>query len=221
MEFEDLERRWKEQDAKLDAGLRLNARVLRESVLGKTERTLRWTGRGLILEALLGFVPVIWLGSFIADHLVAPRLWLPAAFLDAFAIAAFSVSIRHAVVLRSIDWSAPILAIQSQLAALRRARARATLWTLAVSPLLWAPLVVVAFEGFLGVDISGALAGTWLAWNVVFGLVVLTLAIWVARRHGQRLARVPVLRVISRELGGRRVAEAQGFLESLRAYDES
>jgi hypothetical protein len=219
MELEDLKRRWEEQDRKLDAGLRLNRRLLEQSVLTKAETSLRRLTRLLWLELLLDLVPVVWLGSFLADHIGQPRFWIPAAALDVFAIGSVAALAREAFGARSVDWGAPVVEIQQQVEAARIRRIRATQWTLALAPLLWTPLLVVALQGFWGVDAYAALGGVFLAANVLFGLAVLGLAVWASRRWAGRGGEASsVARRFARVLAGRSLADAQAFLGSLGRF---
>src|SRR5215813_7823293 len=95
MDIEELKRRWQEMDEKLDASLRLNERVLAQAVLARARKASRSTGRGLLVEIVLGAVPVLRLGSFLADHIREPRFWVPALLLDLFALASFAALLRQ------------------------------------------------------------------------------------------------------------------------------
>jgi hypothetical protein len=218
MELDDLKRLWEEQDRKLDASLRLSARALEEVGRGKAEAAARRMSWSVILEMLLAFLPVYLLGSFVADHIGQARFWIPAAALDVFAIATFGGLIRQQAVLRSIDWSAPVLEIQRTLAAVRVSRVRATQWTFFLAPLLWPPLFIVVFEAFLGVDAYRAFGGIYVAGNVVFGLVFLALAVWVSRRFADRFGGAPIVQRFMRDLAGHNLAAAQGTLGSLDRF---
>jgi hypothetical protein len=220
MELEEMQRRWQEMDRKLDASLRLNERVLAQAVLSRAQRKSRWTGRGLVLEIVLGVLPVLWLGSFLADHIREPRFWIPALLLDVFAIASFGALLRQRLLLGSIDWSGPVAEIQRALAELRVRRARTTMGTLVVSPLLWTPLLVVALEGFVGVDAYRVFNAAWFAGNVLFGIAVLVLALWVARRFSERLEGAPLLRRLLRDLGGRSLGEAERAVASIDRFED-
>ena len=219
MELDDLKRRWEEQDRKLDRSLRLNARAVEEAVRGRSRAEARQAGLGLFLELVLGFLPVLWLGSFIADHIREPRFWIPAMALDIFAIATFGGLVRRQVVLRAIDWSAPVLEIQKRLAAVRMGGARATKWTLLLAPLLWTPLSIVAFRGLFGVDSYAAFGAAYVAANAAFGLLFLAVAVRVSRRYADRAERSPALQRFMRDLGGRNLARAEDSLASLDRFE--
>jgi hypothetical protein len=220
MELEDVRLRWQELDRKLDASLRLEKRVLTEAVLSRAQAASRWAGRGILVEILLGAIPVLWLGSFLADHIREPRFWIAAAVLDVFAVASLGSLLRQQALLRAIDWSGPVAAIQRALAEIRVGRVRATKWTLMIAPLLWTPMLVVALRGFLGVDVYRAFdgAGLFLAANLLFGLAFLGTAVWASRRFSERLHRVPFVRRLLRDLGGRSLGEAEGVVASIERF---
>ena len=71
MDLEDLRRIWQEQDGKLSEILRSNARRAAESALRRAETSTRGIAWTVLLDLALSAIPVIWLGSFVADHLRA------------------------------------------------------------------------------------------------------------------------------------------------------
>jgi hypothetical protein len=222
MELEDLRRLWQELDRKLDASLRLDERILAEAVVSRAQAASRRSGRGILVEIVLGAIPVLWLGSFLADHIREPRFWIAAAVLDVFAVASLASLLRQQALLRGIDWSGPVAGIQRAIAEIRVRRVRVTKWTLMLAPLVWTPMLVVALRGFLGVDVYHAFegAGLFLAANLLFGLAFLAAAVWASRRFSERLHRVPFVRRLLRDLGGRSLGEAEGVVASIHRFAE-
>jgi hypothetical protein len=86
------------------------------------------------------------------------------------------------------------------------ARLRTTKWILILSPLLWTPLVIVLFHAVTRLD-PYALFGRWLAANFAFGVLVIPLLLWLARRKR--------VRRLAHYLDGKRLAAARKFLASL------
>src|SRR6266850_4836054 len=146
MELDDLKTRWEEQNRKMEAGLRLNSRLLKQAVLGRAETSLRRLSRLLVFELIANGVAVLWLGSFLADHANEPRFALPAAGLLAGCAVLLVAGIRQIAAVSSVDYAAPIVAIQRRLESLRVERIRAAKWTLMLAPLAWTPLLIVAME---------------------------------------------------------------------------
>ncbi len=220
MELEELQRLWEKQDKKLDASIRLNTRLLRETVLGKAEAATRPLSRLLWFELLFAVPAVLLIGSFLAEHVGEARFFFPALGLHLGVIALLVSGIRQHVVLRAIDYGAPILSIQKRLASLRVLRIRTVKWTFILAPLAWTPLLIVALKGLFGVDAYTMFGGRWLIANVLFGLVVIVLAVWLSRRYADRMGSSPVVQRLMRELAGQSLTTAESFLDSLSQYEE-
>ena len=220
MELQDLKNRWAEYDRKLDASLRLNTRILREINLDRVDSALKRLTRLIVFELLLDLAAVIALGAFIVSHIGEVRFLAPAVLLDVCAIGFVITSIRQLVALNSLDYSAPVVAIQKQLGVLRIERIRVTKWVLLLSPLLWTPLLIVALEGLFGVDAFRFLDGTWLAANLLFGLAFIPLMLWAARRLADRWQGSPLLQSLMDDLAGRSLIDAAGFLGTLSHFEE-
>ena len=220
MEIEDMKRLWEEQNRKLDASLRLNTRILRESVLGKAATAMTRLSWLLVPEILLNFVVVVWLGSFIADHIREARFLIPALVLDLGAMALFIDGIRQLVAILSIDYSAPIVTIQKRLGELKIQQVRITMLTLLTAPLLWIPLLIVALKSLLNLDAYMIFSGSWLAANVAFGVAVILLGVWISRRTAGWRKRSPLVQRLMRNIGGYNLNAATGFLSSLARFEE-
>jgi hypothetical protein len=219
MELDDLKQMWAEQDAKLEKSIRLNTQLLRESGMTRVGKALAPLSWGIAVEGILNVVIVLWLGSFLGDHIGEPRLAAPAALLFVCAIAILNVGIRQWTALRALDYGAPVVDIQKRLATLRVGRIRTTKWILLLSPLLWTPLLIVGFHTLTGVDPYAFMDGKWLAGNLIFGLVFLVGMLWVSKRYGDRWSRFPAVRRLMDALAGRSLAAASGALEEIERFE--
>lgn len=220
MELDDLKQSWQEADRKLDASLRLNTVRLYVTTLNKAETALRRLSWFLWLDLLIDIPIVVGLGSFIADHLAEPRFVIPAMALDLFVIVLMGLSIRQLVALGGTDPGEPVVALQKRTESLRIERLRATKLTLLVSPLIWIPMLIVGLKGFLGLDAYSIFDHAWLISNVLFGLAVIPLAIWISRRYADRMERSPLVRRVMRDLAGYNLNAAQDYLGRLARFEE-
>jgi hypothetical protein len=218
MELDELKTRWQVQDKKLDECIRLNQRVLRESILNKAETALKRLSRLLWFELLLNVAGAIAVGSFIGDHLLEPRFLVPALAIQLGFIALIIGAGRQLAAIARVDYAAPIVTIQKRLESLRIERIHTVQWTLILSPLAWMPLFIVAMQGLFGVDVYTAFPSAWLVANVVFGLAVIVIAVWVSRSYGDRLGRWPSIQRLLQYLGGQNLAVARGIVQSLSRY---
>jgi len=228
MELDDLKTRLAEKDAKLDQVLRLNATAVRELQLSKTKSSLRWLVPGVVFELLMTIVAVVWLGDFIAGHLREPRFLLTAVLIDVCMIAFMGACIRQLAAIASLDYSLPVVTVQKELGRLRILRIRTTKWVMTLSFVLWFPVLIVLLKGFLGVDlwlILGAVGdrhGSFVAWvvaNVLFGLAVALVMIWVWNRYANRVNPSPVIKHIMDDFAGRSLTKALSSLDAIVRFE--
>ena len=219
MELEDLKRRWEAQDGKLETSLRLNTRLLRDSVLARAETALGGLSRLLRIELLVNLGAAFCTGSFLATHLTQTRFLVPGVTLHLCVIALLIAGVRQLVALRTVDLGAPIVAIQRQMETLRIERIRATTYALVASPLLWTPLLIVALEGLFGVDAYTAIGVPYLLANLALGVLVVVLAVWISRRYAERMDRSPLAQRVMRHLAGQSLTSAAAFLSSISEFE--
>ena len=219
MELDDIKQHFEQLDGKLDATLRLNRSVLDQHILDKVDKALRRLGWALGIELALGVVTVLLTGSFVADHAREPRFLVPGLVLHIFVIAQIAMLVRHAVATRQIDFGAPIVEIQRRIETLRVSMIRTTLGTFLLAPLLWPPLLIVALEGFLGIDAYVVLGARYLAANLAVGLAVIAIGLVLSRLFADRLASSSFVTRLMRDLAGTNLAAAQRFLASLSRFE--
>jgi hypothetical protein len=221
MELEDLRQAWEAQGSKVDANSRLNSHVLHQAITAKAETATRRLSRLLWIDLLINLTAAAWLGSFLAGNVTVARYAIPAAALDVLVIALLMAGVRQLVALSRVDYGQPVLAIQKRMESLRAERIRATMVTLVVAPLAWIPMLIVVLQGLFGVDVYATFSSAWLIANVVFGLLVVAVAVWASRRYAGRVTSSPSLRWLMDNLAGRNLQTATAFLHSLAKFDEA
>jgi hypothetical protein len=220
MDLDELKEQWQKLDAKVQLGLRLDARLLREVTSAQTRSFVGgelWRRMPLLLLDLLA---VVWLGSFAADHAHELRFFVPALVLMAFAVFMLAAGVRQLALLRGVDYSAPVLRHQRQLGQLRLERLRVTKLVLLAAPLLWTPLLIVALEALFAVDAYRLFGAWYIVANLALGIAAIPILLWLARRYGERLARRPLLRRLADDVAGRNLTAALEHLASLAAFAE-
>ena len=95
-------------------------------------------------------------------------------------------------------------------------RIRKTKWSFLGAPLLWKPLLVVGLDA-LGIDAYVHLGARYLVANLAFGLAVIPLFLWIARRP--RVQRSRLLGRIADDIAGRSLGRARAELDSLAAFE--
>lgn len=220
MNFDDLKDQWATYDKKLDQSIKLNTLLLRQTVLSKTSFILQRLSRTIFIELLINFVAMILLGSFIADWMSNIRFLVPALTLDLAAISLITFSIYQLIILRGINYSDSIIAIQKQLESLRINRILATKWTLLIAPLLWTPLLIVLLKGICGIDAYVVFSRYWLASNFLLGVALIPFMIFVSKRYAERWQRSPLIQRLLNDIAGRNLTAALAFLDTLCHYNE-
>jgi hypothetical protein len=218
MTIDELRTEWVALDAKVTRGMKLQAAALREQGLGRVGAALRGTAGATLLQLLLNVVVVVWLGNFLWEHRDAPRFLAPALALDVGAIALIVLQARQLATILGLDYGAPIVTIQRRLEELRLSRIATTKWVVLLAPLLWTPLLIVALEGFLGVDAFASLSATWLWANLLFGVAAIPVLLGAARRAKAHVPRSPFLRAILDDIAGRSLVRAKAFLGEIERF---
>jgi hypothetical protein len=221
MDLDVLQAKWAEHDRKLEVSIRLNRQLLIATNMNRVRTPLRRFAFFVGLEAAVGLILPVILGQFIYAHWTEPRFVLPAVALHVWAIANVAALFREMTMALQINYDKPIAAIQTQLESLRVLRIRVTQWALLTGQLVWwVPFTIVALEGFWGVDAYRVFGGTALAVNVLFGLAVIPVAIWVSRKFGDRMGRTPIIQRLMRELAGYNLNAATRFLATLSEFED-
>ena len=218
MDLDELKEKWNDYDRKLDESLRLNRQILKSMKFSRVRSALQRLAVILALESVLWLAGIIALGIFISGHITIIRFSLPAALLDLFAIANFAALISQITSALRIDYDRPIADIQKQLEALRVLRIRYIQRSVVGGFVVWVPFVVVVFKGFFGLDAYHLFDTAWLVTNVLFGLAVLVLAIWLSKKFGERMGRYPGIQRFMRNLAGHNIKTANEFLAKLSEF---
>ncbi|MGK2857313.1 MAG: hypothetical protein ACSLFQ_08910 [Thermoanaerobaculia bacterium] len=216
-------------DHALDRLVHLNLATVRELRVTKTKSSLRWLTSGIAIELGVVSLAVIWLGSFIADHVAEARFAVPALIIAVCAVALAASCIRQLATIDGLDYSRPIVEVQKELEKLRILRIRTTKWTFILGCVLWAPILAVLVRGMIGVDpytIGAAIQSShadffrWIVANVLFGIGLALLVVWISRRYAPRLSGSPFVQGLMNDIAGRSLTTAQQSLESIRQFEQ-
>jgi hypothetical protein len=217
VDLDEMKQKWAEYDRKLDQSIRLNWELLKAANLNGARTAMQRMTVFLDLEALVWFVIVVALGSFIHDHLSTPQFALPGMAIDLYAIGMLAATIRQIAAARHIDYGQPIVAIQRQVEGLRVWRIRTIKWGVLGGTAMWAPFAIVMFRVLFGIDNYSA---AWLAANVLFGLALIPLLLWVSKRFSDRVGRSPFIQQLMRDIAGHNLCAASEFIATLSEFAE-
>jgi hypothetical protein len=220
MTTDELQLLWQAFDTKLDAVSRSNERLVRDASLGRASTALDRLARTVRIEVAINAFGVLLLGSFAANH-HGEWLMLAAAIpLWVCALGLVVAGIVQLVAIANVGYDGPIIAIAGALDRLHLLRARVTMWTFVLAPLIWPALAIVTVGAVSGENALSALGQAWILANVAFGVSVLVIARLLAWRFATRGV-PPLVRQMFDALSGKDVVAARKQLASLLAYESS
>ncbi len=184
--LDDLKLGWQQLSEKLERQNVLTFHQLRAGKLATFRSGLRPLVAGQILQLILGAVIAGWSANYWISHLHSVVLVICGVYLHAYGLMFIAFAARDLVLIRRIDYAAPVLAIQKQLAALRAWHMRAAVVYGFTGSVVWLPVMLI-FLHSLGADMSrdGLHKLVWLFSSVVVCLGVNYTLMLLARSSGR------------------------------------
>ncbi len=152
MELDDLKLAWQTLDRRLAQQNALNLYQFKENKLAKVKSGLRPLMLGQTIQLSTGVLMMMLFAPFWVEHIATPHLLVYGLSLHLYALMLVIYAARDLHMIGNIDYSAPVVSIQKQLAQLRS-------WHLRMGPIfafsgcvIWIPLVLVVFY-WLGADV--------------------------------------------------------------------
>lgn len=216
-ELDDLKLVWQNLNRNLERQHTLALHQFKRSTLDRFRSGFRPLVTGQIIQVICGALLAALSARFWSHHLGTPHLMIYGILLHAYGVMLIVFAVRDLVLIHGVDYGAPVVAIQKQIARLRAWHQRAGIWFAVVGCFIWTPLMLMIFYG-LGVDV-------WMAkrdvvyWFVFSSFVCLGLSyglVWWSRRPGQtRLAKY-----LHDSSAGRSVTRAQAMLEEIERFEQ-
>lgn len=218
MELDDLKFAWQTLHARVDALENANRDLRKSHGVQHVRSHLRVFAGLPAFELLAGLV---WTGMMIAYLRISPELqfFLPGLVWFAVGLITVLANAWQLIVLSTLDYSAPVLAIQRKLVEIRILRLRITQWMLLLSPFLWLALSIVGMHGLLHLAPDAAFYRSWLISNALFGAVAVAAAIWLTRRYGERFSHSAIGKHLVDGISGRGLNRAIELLDDIKQFD--
>ena len=221
-DFDALQQRWQAQDARLDAMLELNQRMLQTLQRDQARGALGGVFLMLWVQFAVDFLAVLLLGSFLGNRLGTwqseLRFVIPGAVLFVGAVVVFATVIRQLVMLYAIDASGPVSEVQRRLDTLHALRLQVARAIILIAPALWIPIFIVGLRALFDFDTYAWFPMSFLVINIVAGALFIPVVYGLSRRYGQRLLRYPWIARLHEDLAGRSLAEARARLAELATF---
>ena len=178
--LDDLKLAWNELSQKLERQNALALLKFKEDKLARFRSGLRPLVLGQLAQLAIGAVITGVSAQFWVNHIDSTGLVVCGLLLQAYGIMFIAFAVRDLILIRRIDYAAPVLDIQKQLAELRAWHIRAAAWYGLAGSVAWLPVMLIVLH-LLGADLLLDTPGKiyWLIASVVvclalnYGLIVL------------------------------------------------
>ncbi len=215
-ELDDLKTAWQTLSRQLQRQNALTFHLFKEEKLGKFRSALLPLVTGQSIQLICGLLLSAIFAPFWVRHIGSVHLMIYGLSLHAYGIMFIAFAIRDLVLIGRIDYSAPVVAIQKQIAALRAWHLRAGWWFAVTGCFIWTPLMLVIFYA-LGADV-------WVAkpqvvfWFILSSLVCVGLSYALIRRS-RRPGEAKLAKYLADSSAGRTVNRAETLLREIEQFE--
>jgi serine/threonine-protein kinase len=214
--LDDLKMAWQALDQKLERQHTLALHQLKETKVAKLRSGFWPLVIGQAIQTAIGLMLALFAGGFWFDHIGRPHLMIYGLVLHAFGVMLMVFGIRDLILIQAIDYDAPVLAIQKQLAELRAWRLKTGIWFAVAGCLIWVPGLLVVFY-LMGADLW-VHKPAFVYWNIVSSIGCLGIAFglfrWSRRPGQERLAKY-----LQESSAAKRIARAQETLAEIERFE--
>ena len=217
MELDELKSAWQSLDRSLQQGNAIQLQLFKDGRFKNMRAGLRPLFWGQIVQILFGVLTILIGVTFWSQHRDVAHLFCTGLILHIYGVVTIITAGFTLGRIRGIDYAAPVLSIQKQLASVRRAYVGSGIIVGHSWWLLWIPFAVVVFD-FLGVDIYTVAPG-FLLISISIGIVGL-LAMWGFHRWASSSRRGNFGQRYAESLSGGSLRRAQRVLDEVKQFEK-
>jgi hypothetical protein len=219
MELDELKTAWQTLDRRLESQAALNLHIFRDGKLDKARRGLRPLFWGQLLQIVCGIALVLPAVGFWTAHRTVVHLLVAGLSLHVYGVLMIICGGATLGLIRRIDYAAPVLAIQHQLAQLRRFYACTNVGLGLVWWVLWLPLTMVLFMAGFDADLYEN------APSMIYGgmgiAAVGLLLTWCFHRWSSNPIRPRMAKAVQESIAGSSLTRAQSMLDEIARFEQS
>ena len=219
MELDDLNQTIHDFDRRLARLSALVAVVREERDMSRVRASLRPLIFGHAAQMAVGVLVAVFAGRLWVEHLDKPHLLAAGIIVHVYAVLMIVLGAQVLAALYRLDFSAPVLVIQKQLAWARRSYVRAGLVVGLPWWLLWIPFGMLLLAAG-GVDIYADLSRAWLAVNLVIGIVGIGGTLWLTRALWRKPRDGEPGSDAERRMAGTGLQSAQRLLDEIAEFEK-
>jgi hypothetical protein len=215
-ELDDLKSTWQTLSRNLERQNALAVHQLKESKFKRFRSGFRWLVIGQVLQIICGVLLTIISARFWFDHLGVPHAMFYGISLHAYGIMLIIFAARDLSLIHRLDYAAPVLELQKQIAELRQWHVRTALWFAITGCFIWIPLIL-ALAYSRGADVwarNPGVIGWFVLSSVLPAALLLGVVLWSRRPGKTNLAKS-----LENNSVGRSVNRAQAVLEEIAQFE--
>ena len=217
MELDDLKTAWKALDERLQTQTALNVRMFKDGKLDKLRRSLRPLAWGQVVQIVFGSACILLGAGIWSQYASVTHLLVAGILVHLSGVSMLAMGVLMQIAMSRIDYGAPVLEIQRQLARVRTIYVRGGLIVGLQWWFIWIAYLMVVMA-YAGVDLYKHAPGV--AWyGVAIGAAGLAVT-WVFHRWSRRPGRERIAEQVDAYLAGTRLTRAQGMLDEVAQFEK-
>jgi hypothetical protein len=217
MELDDLKQAWQTLDQRLEQQGTLQLRLYRDGKLDALRRQLRPLAWGQSLQIVFGAVVAVASAMFWNSHQHVTPMLVAGIVMQVYGLAAIVMGANTLVRLSRIDYSAPVLAMQKQLAEARRLHVLGGMLVGLPWWVLWLPVLMMFCRAAFGADLYSH-SQAWFWSNIAVGIAGFAGSLWL-HRWSQQPGRPRLARLVDDSLTGSSLRKAQAVLNEIAEFE--
>ncbi|HEX4632024.1 MAG TPA: hypothetical protein VH188_13785 [Chthoniobacterales bacterium] len=214
-ELDDLKTAWQTVNQNLERQNALALHQFKENKLSRFRSGLRPLVLGQLVQLVIGVAIIAASAQFWVTHLSTPHLLICGVLLQGYGVMFVAFAVRDLLLIRGIDYAAPVVEIQKRLAELRAWHLRAAAWHGLTGSVVWLPVMIVLLHA-LG-------AKAWIDKPSKIVWLISTAVVCLALNYGlMRLARSTGRcgQALRRSWIGSTVNRAQATLDEIAQFEK-
>ncbi len=217
MELDDFKQAWQTLDRRLELQNTLQLQAHRERKFDSLRRKLRPLRWGQALQMIFGIVIVVGSVAFWRAYHEQPHLLVAGIIMHAYGIATIIAGGMVQGGISEIDYSAPVLDIQKQLATVRKRYVISGICVGLPWWLLWVLVLAMLVKAGTGFDMF--LRAPVFIWTGFGSGVLGLLATWWFHRWSRDPSRPRLAKIMEDGLAGKSLGKAQDILDEVSQFE--
>lgn len=214
-ELDDLKSAWQTLNRNLERQHTFALHQFKESKLARFRSGLRPLAAGQIIQLICGVMLTGFSAQFWVKHLGEYHLMTYGILFQGYGMMLAGFAVRDLMLIHRIDYGAPVVALQKEIAALRAWHLRAGMWLAVAGCFIWMPLILLV-PYYLGANtwIASPQVVSWLVLNILVCLALAGAAVHLFRRGRGKLAKA-----LRESAVGRSVNRAEAALDEIARFE--